>query len=298
MGTSPTVVADQTRTTMVVRIEASPRVLGGGFFWVAEEQIFGPNQTLVGSRTISKTSETCGPIADALALVTAMVLASPPSSTSAPEPTDGLVEVEKEAKLADDQSPARLDASPGLTPARASQRWESKVEAGSSAQVGRLPGWSFGGELRAFVTPPAWPALFAAFAYWPEKRADLSSSQVSQGADVSLWTAGAGLCQAERRASSRRFGVCVGAQTGRLHASGVGFIHSFQSDRWVFDLTLAAQVEQELTRRWFLDVGLLTAVPLIRTSIEYKTSGGDQQQGFQVWPVAATCHLGIGYTFD
>jgi len=91
--------------------------------------------------------------------------------------------------------------------------------------------------------------------------------------------------------------VCGGAQTGRLHASGVGFNHSFPNDKWVFDLILAVRVEQDLSRHWFLDLGLLTAVPLIRTRIEYST-GGENQQGFQVWPVTATCHLGLGYSFD
>jgi hypothetical protein len=66
----------------------------------------------------------------------------------------------------------------------------------------------------------------------------------------------------------------------------------------VFDLTLAVQVEQALSRHWFLDLGLLTSVPLIRTSIEYRPAGAETQQGFQVWPVTATSHLGIGYKFD
>ncbi len=297
LGKSPALAADQSRGTITVRIEASPRILGGGSLWMAEEQIFGPNRTIVGSRTISKTSETCGPIADALALVTAMVLASPPTATSAPELTDAPVEVEEDAKPASEESTVPPAAPPKSTPAPGSQTWQARVEAGPSAQVGRLPGWSWGGELRAAVTPPAWPSLFAAFAYWPEHRADLSSGSAGQGVDVGLWTAGAGMCQADRHASSRRFGVCGGAQTGRLHASGVGFNHSFPNDKWVFDLILAVRVEQDLSRHWFLDLGLLTAVPLIRTRIEYST-GGENQQGFQVWPVTATCHLGLGYSFD
>jgi hypothetical protein len=296
LGQPPADLAEQSRSTIRVRIDASPRVLGGGFLWMAEEQIFGPNRTPVGSRRISKTSGTCGPIADALALVTALLLTSPPTATSAPEP-EALVDVETASTPGPDPSPVQPSAPPAPAPARASQGWEAKLEVGPSAQVGRLPGWSWGGELRAFVTPPAWPSLFATFADWPDHRADLSSGSASQGADVGLWAAGAGMCQADRHASSRRFGVCVGAQTGRLHAAGVGFNHSFSNDKWVFDLTLALQIEQDLSRHWFLDVGLLTAVPLIRTSIRY-SAAGEEQQGFQVWPVTATCHLGIGHTFN
>jgi hypothetical protein len=299
LGKPAAAVAELARIRILARIDSSSRGQGHAREWVALAKVIDATDGVLATRRISKTAETCGPISDALALVAAMVL------SSSPIPDTGQADASKsdEAPSRDDQpvpaappEPAVVTSPPRSVSVPSPPRtWRAKVEAGPSLQVGRLPGVSFAGEMQAFLIPHKWPALFADLAYWPETRAQV---QPDRGAAVGMWTAGLGLCPANLGASSSSFGLCVGFDVGRLHASGFGLDTPGNVDQWVLDLTVAARVEQRLGPHLYVDAGLLAAVPLVRTRVAYSTSTGETALVFQPWPTAAVCHMRIGYAFD
>jgi hypothetical protein len=293
LGKPPAIVTGAAKSTLSARIDVSLPNPGHARDWVAEAKLLDDSGTVTATRRISKTAETCGPISDALALVTAIVL----SSTAAPDVAQGDDATEKhDEPPAPEQPPEGHPAHEpvALPPAPAPRTWHAKIEAGPSLQIGRLPGVSLAGEAQAFLGFGRWPTLFADFAYWPETRADSSPG----GAQVGLWTAGLGLCPVGGRTTPRLYGLCVGADVGRLHAAGFGFDTSGTINRWVVDLTIAGRFEQRLGGHFFVSANLVLAIPLVRTRVAYSTSTGETQVVFQAWPTTAMCHVGLGYAFD
>lgn len=274
LGKSPAAMTGPTKSTLSARMDVSLRSPGHARDWAAEARLLDGAGTVMATRRISKTAETCGPITDALALVAAMVL----SSSAPAEAQSGDAAGKTEEPSSGDQPSPRPPAREPVArpPAFVPRTWNAKLEAGPALQIGRLPGVSFAGEAQAFLTAGRWPTAFAAFAYWPQTRADSNPG----GANVGLWTAGLGLCPLGGRTSPRLYGLCVGADVGRLHAAGFGFDSSGTTNRWVLDLTIAGRFEQRLGRHFFASASLLLAIPLLRTRVVYSASTGETQGCF------------------
>jgi hypothetical protein len=117
-----------------------------------------------------------------------------------------------------------------------------------------------------------------------------------RGADVQLWTTGAGICPAFHAAKSRTAGLCLGGDVGRLHTSGFGFATSVAGRLWFADAVLALEVRQRIVAGLFAELGARAVVPLLRARAVYATPSGDIEV-YRPWPVAAVAHLGAGYAF-
>jgi hypothetical protein len=229
----------------------------------------------VGSRTISNDSDTCAPVSDELALVSALLLANPPPPTSPPERS------------------APLPAAP-VAISSPEPGWSAGLEAGPSVSAGMLPGVSLAGELRLFVAPPIGPGFYAGFGFWPQSKATVADQQ---RADIGAWIAALGVCPLTWSSGSRQLDLCAGGELGRMHASGFGFVTSWSRNRWILDLAAGGQGRQKIAGGLFVELGVRAVVPLLRNRVAYANADGTSQKVFEMAPVAAVGHLGLGFAF-
>ena len=276
LGGSPAMSAKQSQVIIRARIQ---RQGGDSPRWMAEVQVLNSVGVVLGSRRISNDSDTCGPVSDALALVSALILSNPPPRTDSrePEPT------------APPTAAAPLATSP-LRP----RGWSAGIEGGPSVSVGVLPGVSLAGEIQLLVAPPAGPALLASFGFWPQTKTSVAAHQ---GAAISAWIAAIGVCPVNLSWRSRELDLCAGGEVGRMHASGFGFVTTSSSDRWILGLAGGGQLRQWIAGGWFVGLGVRLVVPLLRNRVAYANATGSTQEVFEMWPLAAVGHLRLGYAF-
>jgi hypothetical protein len=273
LGASPATTAQHARVLLRARIQHQN---GAGARWTAEAQIVNSAGDILGSRTISNDSDTCGSVSDALALVSALILANPPIATPPPQPIAAPI-------------PTATVAIPSPKP-----RWSAGLAAGPSVSVGMLPGAGLAGELQVLLVPPVGPGLYAGFVFWPQSKATLAGQQ---GAAIRAWIATLGICPFSWSSDSRQLDLCAGGELGRMHASGFGFVSSSSSDRWILDLTGGAQGRQRIAGGWFVQLGVRLVVPLLRNRVAYANVEGTPQRVFEMGSVAAVGHLGLGFAF-
>ena len=284
LGASAALVAEHSQAKIWACVERLPAQAGQPTAWLAEARLLDKAGSVVSTRTISKDGESSATMADALALVTALLLSNPPEKPQRAPSTPGTPSAAPAPR-------ATADTPPPSPPEP--RRWGAKLDAGVSAALGLLPGLSGAGEIRAFADPPSGRTLFARLAFWPESTATVSPGQ---GSTLRLTTAGAGLCPVRGHTGSRGFALCAGADVGWLRASGFGFANSTRRDLWFADVTAEGEVEQSIADGFFASFGLRAIVPLIRTKVAYFTLGSATQV-YRPWPVAAAAHLGLGYIF-
>jgi hypothetical protein len=281
LGEPPVNLATRSHATVAAAVEQAsddPKT------WRGEALLLDQGGATVGSRVISKRAESCAPISDALALVTALLLsaAQPPAALKT-EPAA------PEAGVRDLPPPQ-----PAIHPAKtASPGWEASFELGPTIELGILPGLGWAAEARAFFEPRPWLALVVSAAFWPETR---TTSPTGQGTTLGLWTAGIGLCPLWLRRPSRAVGFCAGADVGQLSAAGVGLATSSSQDLWFADATVAGELRQLLGAGWFAELSVRAVAPLLRTRVVYATPNGEAEV-YRPWPVGVVSHLGVGYIF-
>lgn len=296
LGRSPAQAAAESRRRLVARIE---RAASDPLRWSADVKVLDPAGAVVGSRTLAKTSESCGPVVDALALVAALVL----SQQALAEP-DAEPDVPSVALPPSSPEPAPRPATTIAAPVPATNAlagapdrvrgWAFAVEGGPVFGMGILPGLNLGGELRLLAAPPVWPAFYARVALWPEKKASISPNR---GATLDLWTAGLGVCPVYARSPSWTLGLCAGGDAGQLHARGFGFASTTSGQQWLVELTAGGHVQRRLARGLTAAVGLELAVPLTNGRVAYAGTTGQPVEVWHRWPVAAVASARLGYAF-
>ena len=277
LGSAAAEAADRAGIRIWARIERVDRAPGMMPLWLGEARLIDGAGAVVNRRNISKSGEACADIADALSLVTALLLSTAPAQLPPPRPSP--------------PAPAVPTPSPSTThhPSMAS------LDGGASAGAGLLPGLGWAGEVRAMLTPQRassrWPPLFSRFAWWSEGQATLASGQ---GSRLRLWTAGAGLCPLGSTWGSRSLALCAGIDAGRLQASGFGFNNATTRDMAFVAATAEVEAQQAILGPVFLVLSLRATVPLLGTRVTYATPSGEGQV-YRTWLVAAIGHLGLGY---
>ena len=296
LGRSPAQAAAESRRRLVARIE---RAASDPSRWSADVEVLDPSGAVVGSRTLAKTSESCGPVVDALALVAALVLSQ--QALAEPEAKPNVPPVAlPPSSLESAPSVATTVVAPVLAPkapAGAPERmrgWAFALEGGPLFGIGILPGLNLGGELRLLAAPPAGPAFYTRVALWPAKKASISENR---GATLDLWTAGLGVCPIYAHSPLWTLGLCAGGDAGRLHARGFGFATQTSGQQWLVELSAGGHVQRKLARGYSVAIGLDFAVPLTNGRVAYAGTTGQPIEVWHRWPVAAVASARLGYAF-
>jgi hypothetical protein len=282
LGRSAEDTARLLRVTIVARIR---RRLEGPGGWSGEIDVVRADGTTAGQRALDRADESCEPMIDALAFVTAMVLDSGTSS-SIFEPLPTPVPAARAVAVT-------ASAQPRTTPLTTQPRWTFAVEGGAALGVGLLPGPAPAGEASIFVAPPGAPALYASASIWPEARASVTPDR---GATLALALAGAGVCPAAVKAARAVFAACLGAEVGRLRAGGFGLDNPVTQDRWAADVTVGAHLRWPIVGGFYVASGVRLVVPLVRDQIAYRDPSGEVRDIFRMPPLAFVGQLRLGYS--
>jgi hypothetical protein len=255
--------------------------------WSAVVEVFDSTGTVIGRRAIAKSSRSCEPVVDALALVSALVLsdlslAEPAASPANPAPPT--------YRPASNPAPAPTTTVTATTP----RRLAFAVDGGVAVSAGILPGLELGGEVRLLVAPTAWPALYTTFALWQEAKKSIASGR---GAMLDLWNVGLGACPVYSRSPSWALGLCAGGDLGRLRAAGFGFSSPASDAEWTFAVTAGGQLQRKLGAGLSAALSLEIAALLLRGRVAYAGSAGESVEVWRASPVAGVGSLRLGYSF-
>ena len=295
LGRSPALAAAESRRRLAARIE---RDASNPSQWSGVVEVLDPAGTIIGSRTIAKTSDSCGPVADALALVAALVLsqqalaepALPPVQPSPPEPPLNTMTIPI--------PPVFTSEVPSVAPTSGApaqpRRWMLAVDGGLVVGLGILPGLNLGGEARLLVAPPAWPAFYTSLTLWSERTKTIAAGR---GATLDLWTAGLGVCPVRALSPSWAFALCAGGDVGRLRAHGFGFSTAANDKQWLMELTTGGQIQRRLVRGLSAALGLDLVIPLMSGKVAYARSAGEPVEVWRRWPVAGVGSVRLVYAF-
>ncbi len=288
LGRSAAKAASESKRRLVARIE---REANAPSRWLAAVEVFDLSGKVVGRRTIAKVSDTCEPAADALALVSALILSdlslaesAAPAANPTPQPSE--------------HTPATTALAPPLALSSAApvrpHPWALAVDGGLAAAVGVLPGLNLGAEIRLAVAPPAWPALYTRFASWQGSKKTIATGR---GANLDLWSAGLGACPVYARASAWALALCAGFDLGRRHATGFGFSTSASAAQWTLGMSSGTQLQRRLAGGFSAALGLEIAVPLTGERVAYSGAAGESVEVWRSSPVAGAGSLRLGYAF-
>jgi hypothetical protein len=294
LGRSPALAAGDSQRRLVAHIE---REANAPAHWSAAVDVFDPAGNVLGRRAIAKVGASCESAADALALVSALILsdlsladpASTPQAPLQPETSSAAASGTVTTAGAPVSSPAL--ASDALAKTRA---WALAVEGGLSAASGLLPDLDLGGEVRLFLAPTVWPAFYAMVARWQQATQSIPDGR---GAHLDLWTAGLGACPVYARSPGWALALCAGGDVGRLSASGFGFSTSASDAQWNLGLSAGAELQRKLAQSVSAALGLEIVVPLTRARVAYAESAGGSLEVWRASPVAGVGSLRLGYAF-
>lgn len=294
LGRSPDLAAGDSQRRLVAHIE---REANSTARWSAAVDVFDLAGNVVGRRTITKVSTSCEPAADALALVSALILSdqslanpeSPPQAARLPGTSSAAASGTAPTASAPISTPAVSADALAQTRGRA-----LAVEGGLCAAAGLLPGLDLGGEVRLLLAPPAWPALYATVARWQQVTQSIPDGR---GAHLDLWTAGLGACPVYGRSPGWVLGLCAGGEVGHLRASGFGFSALASDAQWTFGLSAGGQLQRKLVAGLSAAFGLEIVLPLTRGRVAYAGSAGETLEVWREPPVAGVASLRLGYAF-
>lgn len=217
--------------------------------WLAEVRLLTSSGAQLASRTLSLYQETCGPVANALALVTALVLTNQAAG---------------EKKLA-------IAARPLPTPPeKPPEPWALAAEVDAIASAGLLGGPRPAGQFGLALQGPSWLGVSAAWARWGETDRRIDDAT---GARLRFWRASLDASARIWRRASFATGAAAGMGWGRMSATGTGFPTEVSSARWLYDLHGGAWMRQQLLGGLYLGIQASLLVPLVRARVTYSASG-------------------------
>ena len=290
LGRSAAKAASESKRRLVARIEWEANA---SWRWLAAVEVFDLSGKVVGRRTIAKVSDTCEPAADALALVSALILSDLSFAESAASAANPTPLPSEHAPLTATTAPTPPLALSSDAPVRP-RPWAFAVDGGLAAAVGILPGLNLGGEIRLALAPPAWPVLYTRFTSWQESKKTIATGR---GANLDLWSAGLGACPVYARSSAWALGLCAGFDLGRRHATGFGFSTPASAAQWTFGMSAGTQLQRRLADGFSAALGLEIAVPLTGERVAYSGAAGESLEVWRSSPVAGAGSLRLGYAF-
>ena len=284
LGRSPAQAAHESGRRLVARID---REMAEPSRWSAIVEVFDSTGAVIGRRVIAKSSSSCEPVADALALVSALVLsdlslAEPAASSANPAPP------------ADRPAPNPAPAPTTTVTATTPRSLAFAVDGGVAVSAGILPGLDLGGEVRLLVAPTAWPALYTTFALWQEAKKSIAPGR---GTTLDLWNVGFGACPVYSRSPWWALGLCAGGDLGRLRAAGFGFSSTASDAQWTFAVTAGGQLQRKLGAGLSAALSVEIAALLLRGRVAYAGSAGESVEVWRASPMAGVGSLRFGYSF-
>jgi hypothetical protein len=217
------------------------------------------------------TAESCATLADAYAVIVAFAV-DPSAGARLPPPLPPRLDNEPSAVRPADRAskgnahPTSLPISPRASGARGSP--SVRIGPSIATEMGLLPGPAYG--LGGRVSVDAGPRWELAATVWPERSSATATPPTSvfpyAGALVGLFTVEPSACAGFWRDAAA---VCVGAEVGRMHATGTGLPTTRTGVSWWLAPTLSLAARVPLGGREGpvdLQVRLGIGVPVFRPS--------------------------------
>jgi hypothetical protein len=328
LGTAPVVAAGRIRARVSIKIDRFAVPAGSTPLWRGIMELHDPEDQRLGRRELEQRADSCGPLADTLAFMTALALSVPSEqSTVGGDQPEPLRAPAAESARIDDLNLVRtlaqtsptltatppleatppLTATPTLTPnltpttvatGRApsispSGRTEFHLAAGGAAILGMLPKAAFGPVLSLYAVEPQSRTGFLIWSgFWPRQSTWVDGVG---GFTAELILAGAGVCPFQVRRPSRSGSLCATLDAGRMQTSGVAVQDAVTQARWVADAGAGAEFQQTITGGWFAGLAARAMVPLVRPRVGYLRDNGEAQSLFRASPLAALVEFRIGY---
>ena len=138
--------------------------------------------------------------------------------------------------------------------------------------------------------------LYVAYTNWQRQQVSLASGL---GATLDLWTVGLGGCWPAPSARRVLAGFCGGANTGRWHATGLGFREAGTEATAAFlDLALGAELEIRIFASLYVGLTVQQALPIARGRVAYRQGPrGDVVEIWKTWPSYPLAFLHASYAF-
>jgi len=308
LGRAPAVVAGELGLRIVARVDgtADPKPR-----WIGEIRVRTRDGAPDGVRTIERAGDSCAPLTETLALMTALILqpggadpagpVAPPAADKPPPP-----QAPAAAKPATSQAPGgnRPPASQNPTPVIADQKaaieprarrpWTFALKAGPAVGFGLAPGATPAGEVAAAVGRTSGASLSAALVLSSSSRTLAGSNQ---GATLGRTAGDLMWCPPSFGSEPQSFALCVGVEIARLSAVGFGFSPSRTERLWSLAVAAGAWWRQQLKGPLFFSLGVRLLVPIDRDRIAYSDPTGRTVEIFRAAPVGGTGDLLIGVAF-
>jgi hypothetical protein len=280
---------------------------------------------VAGFRTVERVAESCEPIEDLLAFMTALILSGklPTPTTTTTEVVHAPVVAQRSAVGPQTVARSNVSRSPPAPERRTSADATSGV-AGSDGEsdprrrsgddgvtgllppiaiavsiagdVGILPasiGPSLGGGLEVSLGRHASPTTAFVYGFiWPTRSTLIDSAR---GATVGQQSVGVGACPFAWQMGSRRVAACAAFELGLLSATGFGLEGAARTRNATASVCLGARLMQRIVRDLFVALQLDGAVALTRVRLVYAGNMGEKEELSGTWPVAPRAQIQLGW---
>ncbi|HEY2406870.1 MAG TPA: hypothetical protein VGI10_12755 [Polyangiaceae bacterium] len=271
-------------------LQISVRIERAATGWLAVVDLADASGAPLGRRTLTTAAEHCSALDDSLALVIALLVATPPTAAeSVPAAEIAPPASAKPAPTAPAALPRVTLSLPRDTYAPR-EPWRSSASVAGVAALGPLPGGAFGGELALAVTPPRLPEL-RVFANTFEHRAQ-AASPVS-GARFSLSSVGLEACATAFDRGSFAWFICGGQSVGRVSAVAYGFDRNSEQNQVAYALLMHSGVRLGLGSGIGIRTAARAQLPLSRGVFVYGSRDGTDRGLFRMSPLDAVFELGL-----
>lgn len=298
LGRAPAAVAGALGLRIVTRID---EIADPPHRWIGEIRVRTRDGGPDGVRTIERSGDSCAPLTETLALMTALILqpgGSDPAAPAAPptvaKPSPPQTPTVARPSPVQSRSPVIADQKAVAAEPRARRPWTIALKAGPAVGFGLEPGATPAGEVAAAVGRTGGASLSAALILSSSSRALAGSNQ---GATLGRAAGNLSWCPPSFGSEPQAFDLCAGLELARLSAVGFGFSPSTTQRTWSLAVTAGAWWRQRLKGPLFLSLGARLLVPIERDRIAYADPTGRTVQIFQAAPVGGAGDLLLGVVF-
>ncbi len=317
LGKAALVSASRARVSIEGRIAPAEGAAG----WRVSLTVADEAGKVLGTRALSKDGADCRAM-DEDVILTVALLIDPEAALSAPAgaaaPSAGIGAAPPAAPVSS-SAPAAPPATHGLpggtgtlpatgTPAGSggakgpsgavaaggggvSRRWNAALLVGAVAAIGPLPEVGVGAQMRALVTPSPYFAFQIGGSVWAPQSASFGDA----GGRFFMALGALSGCPLTGVVREFRYGACLGAEAGILHAGGLGFPLTLQHDDPIVNGTLEGRVVRRVVGPFAGSLGMGLSVPFLRKQYYYLDSGGTEREVFLASPVTGYLDLLVGF---
>jgi hypothetical protein len=246
-----------------------------------------------GQRSVS--ADDCASLDDALALVVALLVDSPPAPTDsqsepAPAPPPPSAQPSGPEPAGAD---AEIQTAPGLAKALEPPGHWALFGFGGVA-LGLLPDTGFGGGGALFLKPRHfWGFVVQADAMSSQRRALASGAM-----DAALLLGRAGLCPLQGANEGAFWSACATIGLGRFSVESYELFGAGRHHEWLWAPGGSVMAAWRLERRWLLGGGMAITLPQWRKHYKYRDLQGESHEAFTGSRIGLGASLGVGMLFD